>query len=273
MFQDVSDYESYMMAIGQMDIPDEPDEKKVRQLRQGILSQSEQNATIKKAYNDALYQFYKTMFLRDMVSNVAERGVFPIKSDLTMIRDVHERTTDRLSSKPPYMLITVNVKTDISLRMLMKKVEKFISKKTITSYAYCYEVRNSEGGLHCHLLVHYTPKPYDFKRSTKNTFKTLCDVNNPSCLNFKFVEEENLLSKYKYINGEKSDKKNASVLASAKYREENKLAKIYESSPPLPCRATLIEAPEPRDVSTTPPSPPPEGVVVSSEARQSSHLK
>lgn len=267
MFQDESDYESYMIATGQIPLPTEPNTDTVSRLTQTIISQSEQNATIKKAYTDALYQFYKTMFLRDMVSNVAERGVFPIKSDLTMIRDVHERTTDRLTSKPPYMLITVNVKTDIKLSLLMKKVEKFVKKKTITSYAYCYEVRNSSGGLHCHLLVHYTPKPYDFKRSTKNTFKHLCDVNNPSCLNFKFVEEDNLLSKYKYINGEKSDKKNASVLASAKYREENKLSQIYESSPPLPCRATLIEAPAPSEASVTPPSPPPEGVVVQREAR------
>lgn len=207
-------------------------------LSNNILSDSEHITVIKKARKDAMYQFYKTMFLRDMVERVQD-GIFPLNTKNKAILAVQERTMDRIQSKPPYMMITVNVQPDIKLPELMKRVKKFTSKKTIKSYAYVYEVRKPNKGLHCHMLVHYTPRPYEFKRGAKNTFKTVCDANNPHCLNFKFVTLDLLSDKYRYLLGEKSDKKKTSLTATVEYRKKHNLLDLYESSPPLPCRATI----------------------------------
>lgn len=233
---DSDDEESLMIALGQRDMPYTPDlPPPPAPMPNSVLNSSEVEKILKKSYTDALHQFYKTMFLRDMVANVAD-GKFPVHTNNSLINDVHERTHDRFTTKPPYILITVNLKTDVTLQSLMKAVSKFVKKKTVLSYAYVYEVRSVDQGLHCHLLVHYSPKPYEFKRSTKSTFSKLCDVNNPHCLNFKFVELDKISSKYSYLLGNKSDKKSKSVSATKLYREKHSLLPIYESNPPLPCR-------------------------------------
>lgn len=199
------------------------------------ISDEDIQAVHKKAYLESLQCFYKTAYLREHVQRFAENGTLPYTpKDLKLAEMLHSQA-NRLITKPPYLLLTVNPRED-NLLTLRKAVEKFLSKKTIKHYIYCYEVRKPDKGLHCHILLEYNDKPYNFKRGAKNTFKNVCDSNNPNILNFKFVEEGNLLSKIDYIKGKKQDKKLAGVKASVEYRLANKLSPTYESTPPLPCR-------------------------------------
>lgn len=192
----------------------------------------------KKAYLDALQGFLKTAYQREMVRAFACEGKMPyVPKDETMKTMLHNQM-DALATKPPFMLVTVNPRNNVSLKDFKKKIEKIVKKKSVLTYAYVYEVRRKDEGLHSHILLEYDDKPYNFKRGIKNTVKNICDSDNPHCLNFKFVEEQHLNSKLQYLLGNKKDSKMKGVSDSEVFRTENKLDAIYESCPPLPCRAT-----------------------------------
>lgn len=194
----------------------------------------------KKAYLESLQCFFKTAYLREHVRQFAENGALPYTPEDPKLVEMLHNQANSLITKPPYILLTVNPKEE-DLSSLMAAVDKFVRKKTIKHYIYCYEVRNSQGGLHCHILLEYNDKPYNFKRGAKNTFKNICQANNPNILNFKFIEGEHILSKIDYLKGIKKDSKKAGVEATILYRKENNLSAIYESTPPFPCRGAENE--------------------------------
>ena len=207
--------------------------------------QTESNSHLKldvinRAYNDACYQFYKTLFTREFVRQYMEDGKVPIEPDNKKQLAYIESSIQNTITKPPYILLTVNPRLDVPLSSLIKKIKKFAKRKIVFKYAYVYEVRDVDKGLHCHMLLQYTCKPYDFKRSAKSTFKDICDVSNPSILNIKYVNECDLESKYNYLLGDKKEKKQKGVEATKAYRIKNKLQLIYESRPPLPCRPAVL---------------------------------
>lgn len=180
-----------------------------------------------------------------MVSEFMGEGRLPVEPKDMDLLNYCKRAIDSTITKPPHALITINVRPNTILCNLKKKVEKFVKRKIVREYAYCYEVRNADlSGLHCHLLCKYDCKPYDLKRSLQSTFKDVCDAKNPDILNVKYVLDENLKSKYEYICGVKKKEKMKSVEYSKQYREANFLLAIYESTPPLSCRGAekiLIE--------------------------------
>lgn len=202
------------------------------------ITNAELSAINKKAYLAALEGFLKTCYQREMVRGFMTEGKLPYTPEdeglLKMLKDQAEAVT----TKPPYMLVTVNPRPEVKLPELKKAIEKFLRKKTISQYFYVYEVRTEDTGLHCHILLKYDIKPYDFKRGAKNTFKGVCDSSNPSCLNFKFIDEDTLPSKVEYLLGNKKDSKMKGVSQCRKFRIANNLPAFIESSPPLPCRAT-----------------------------------
>jgi len=202
-------------------------------------SEEDIKKTINKAYLDSLHQFYKTAFLKEHVRAFCEEGKTPNKltPELQIMMDNQANT---LMTKPPYMLLTINPRPDVSLAQLKKVVEKIVSKKTITHYAYVYEVRKKDSGLHCHMLLKYTDKPYSFQRGLKNTAKHICTVNHKEIFNMKYIEEDHVPEKISYFLGNKKDSKKAGVIDTVAYRKAQNLETMYESSPPLPCRATQI---------------------------------
>lgn len=202
------------------------------------ITDSDTDAVNKKAYLAALEGFLKTAYQREMVRNFMEDGTLPYVPKDPKLLKMLESQANAVSSKPPYLFVTVNPRPEVTLTELKKSIEKFLKKKSISQYFYVYEVRTENTGLHCHILLKYDIKPYDFKRSTKNTFKNVCDSSNPSCLNFKFVEEDTLQSKVEYLLGDKKDSKKKGVNFSIEYRKKNNIPAFVESSPPLPCRAT-----------------------------------
>lgn len=202
------------------------------------------NPLVKKAYDEATISFFKKLFINSMYANFVESGSIPEETKDPKHLALIESSINRTMTKPPFMFITINPTKDISLQMLKKKVEKFTARRIIQKYSYVYEVRSDdekEPGLHTHMVIRYQNiRPYDFKVAAKNTFKDICDTNNPHCLNFKQITDEMVEDKISYMLGSKKDEKLAGVLLSVNYRKENNLDDIYESSPPFPCRATLI---------------------------------
>lgn len=194
-----------------------------------------------KAIADAQYQFLKTGFLRQYIANFMEDGTLPFKMETIEGIKLMEQAADRMSTKPPYILLTINPREEIELLEFKKKVEKFADRKIVSRYAYVFEVRKKDKGLHCHMLVQYDCKPYDFKRAARSTFKNVCEVNNPCILNIKYVSLDQLDSKMNYLKGEKSDKKNKSVKYTRRYRRKHELEAMYQSNPKLaivPCGVT-----------------------------------
>lgn len=211
---------------------------------QGLINPAHRNSIQdihNRAYKDALYQFYKTAYLHQMIGKFQDTGEVPeMPSDPKMLQLIDDYR-DRFSTKPPYMLLTVNTQEGISYNKLKTKVEKYVHSNIVQEYIYCYEVRTSDGeGLHCHILFRYRGKPADIRRSTKNTFKSVCNSDNPHCLNFKFVTEELLSAKIDYILGIKSEKKQKSVTMIKEWRDTSGIPHYHESNPPFPCRVALI---------------------------------
>lgn len=203
------------------------------------LTDSELQEINKKAYAKALSGFLETAYKREFVRQLAEDGTLPYIPKDPKMRTLLENQANAISTKPPYIFLTINPQSDVTLLQLSKVVKKLLRKKTISHYFFAYEVRKENEGLHCHILLEYrNVKPYDFKRGVKSTCKHICDSSNPHCLNFKFIDHDTLPSKIEYLLGDKKDKKLAGVKHSETYRKANNLQPYYESSPPFPCRAT-----------------------------------
>jgi len=205
-----------------------------------------------KAYKDATFTFFKQLYLRQHVANWMENGEVPILPEHPMMNRLIEQARDCVVTKPPYILLTVNAQPGITYNVLKTKVEKFVGRNIVQNFIYAYEVRRKTGeGLHCHILLKYSCKPYDFRRSAKSTFKSLCQVNNPDILNFKFVSEEDLQSKISYILGNKQAKKSESLKIIKAWREANNIPHFLESNPIFPCRVALKALPPPPEGGLT----------------------
>lgn len=228
----MDDFESHINSSYEKSKYFQEDQKKA-----GKLTEFELACINKKAYKEALHDFLKTAYKREMVRTFCQDGEMPyVPKDPTM-KKMLENQRDTIATKPPYIFLTINPKED-NFAALQKAVNKFVKKKTITHYYYVYEVRKENEGLHCHMVLSYNCKPYEFKRSTKNTFKNVCDSSNPHCLNFKFIEQDIIKDKIAYMSGSKKDSKLKGVEFSKAYRKANNIMEYYESSPPFPCRAT-----------------------------------
>lgn len=196
---------------------------------------------INKAYKDAIYDFYKHLFKHQFVNEFMSDGVIPVEPNNEIYKEICEKAKDRVVTKPVFVLLTINPKPGITFQELDKKIQKFTKRKFIKSYKYVYEIRKEGGkGLHCHIVLHYTCKPYDLKRASRSTFKDICEVNNPSILNIRYIEPEDLQQKISYIQGNKQDKKLKSVKLTKQWRLENNIQDIYSSEHPLEPKVPLL---------------------------------
>lgn len=194
-----------------------------------------------KLFNKAI-QAEKYEFMRKQIrivfnTDFQQTGKLPFNH--SEAEDIMARAYNITASKPPYMFVTINSRPDVTIDVFKKNIEKFINKKTNLKYFGVYEHRGSDTenhGLHAHILVHYSQTPYGFKRGTKNTFKNVCDVNNPHALNFRNVSEDKLESKISYMLGDKQSSKLDKVEADKVWRQENSLEEFFESRSLFPCR-------------------------------------
>lgn len=195
------------------------------------------------AFEKAEKELITTAIKRQYVSDFCDEGKTPHEYPSKELNEILLKQSDKLIQKSPFMLLTINPRMGWLLGELKPLVEKFVKKKWIREYFYVYEVRRTptkeiDPGLHVHILLRYTGRPYDCKKSIKKMFASVCDTNNPEILNIKYIPETLLPEKIDYLLGRKKDSKHQGVLATVEYRKQNKLKPYYESSPPLTCRAT-----------------------------------
>lgn len=105
-----------------------------------------------------------------------------------------------------YCFITINPRDNVKLEDFRAKVEKLVTRNMFKEYIYVFEQRGSESkeagkGFHSHILLrrNISYKPSKIKENTKNTFKQVCEVNNPSILNIQFIGESFAKDKQDYI--------------------------------------------------------------------------
>lgn len=111
----------------------------------------------------------------------------------------------------------MNVKPEVPYAQLSKSVDKLVTKKWITSYAYAYEFRKADQqncGLHVHIaLPRGTKRPSEADREIRNTFKHLVG-DSARHIDVKIYDLKLLNDKIDYLNGIKDDpqKRNQSHL-------------------------------------------------------------
>lgn len=191
---------------------------------------------IDKAYYDAIYDSYKAIFKHQLAYDFYSEGIIPLDPKDERMAKTIERARERNITKPRNVLLTVNVKPGVSFEELRAKVEKFVNRTIIKHYHYAYEIRKEGGeGLHCHMMLRYDCKPYDLKRSAQSTFNSVCQVKNPSILNIRWVEDEDVQSKIEYLSGNKQDKKIIAVKLTLEWRKKHGIKDLY---------STPLETPE-----------------------------
>lgn len=192
---------------------------------------------ISKIYKKSATKLLEKIIYAKMVDDYYNTGKVPFHTTNEKINTIIDETYNKYATKPPYWFITINPRPDVMLDEFKKKIEKITKKVTVKEYFYVYEVRKQDhSGLHCHMIVRTTDRPYNFKRGIKNTVKSICDVENSCILNFKNIVEDVIRDKIDYMLGQKKNSKMAGVLATVAYRKENLLNDYYESATPFTCR-------------------------------------
>lgn len=127
--------------------------------------------------------------------------------------------------------VTVNVKPEVPYAQLSKSVDKLVTKKWITSYAYAYEFRKADQqncGLHVHIaLPRGTKRPSEADREIRNTFKHLVG-DSARHIDVKIYDLKLLNDKIDYLNGIKDDpQKEESIAFTKQKRIELGINNIY----------------------------------------------
>lgn len=127
----------------------------------------------------------------------------------TQARIYHQKmkALDKLkdNSKKDYKLcwLTVNPHTDVKFSQFRDAIIKFVHRKMVVQYLYVFECRRMDDldpGFHCHMLVQYSCKRYDFRRNAKSSFKKFVgNVDNQHHLCFRFISPDIVQEKLRYI--------------------------------------------------------------------------
>lgn len=223
---------------------DELHNRSVRQFEQSKRKEIERlnRDRLRTVEKKAQEKFIEQVLLKHYSENFANSGEMPTDvEDVKEITLAADKVSERYNRKPRNCLLTVNPKPGVSLDELKGLMLKLISKSYIDRYLYVYEVRKADyTGLHVHMVCTYTGRPNNFQRGIKSLFRRVCDVDNSSILNFKFLPDELVSEKLDYLLGKKQKKKQVGVQASIAFRKDKDLQPHYESDPPLSCRVTQL---------------------------------
>lgn len=219
-------------------------ERKSEQLISSLDEHQRSCRIIRKAEEDAKYQFFKTLFLKQYVSEFMTDGKVPNEAQLTSEqKSVVVRASLRNMSKPPFIWFTMNPRFDVPFEKIKKLAESFVKKKAVTKYFYTFEVISEEHRhIHMHIVIEYACRPWDMLRAIKRHFVEVTNVNNTEILHIDYIREELIEQKINYMLGDKEEDKLPDVVHTREWRILNNLPPYYESSPTFPCRATPLLA-------------------------------
>lgn len=161
---------------------------------------------LKKALTNAYGSYYSTL--------IYEGKFDKLIPDLVNLRNITTQIGENKTTE--YIFITINPKASIDFETFQEfisgKKQNLLSKKWIKDYIYCYEQRseieNDYKGYHLHMVLKRNGKKmFDIRKEFKSTLKSIMDVDNPHCLNFKNIKDEpDLKRRINYITNFKADK-------------------------------------------------------------------
>ena len=168
-------------------------------------------ANLNELVNKAIYRGF-TKAITDMVSDATKLELREGKIENSRLIQIYEGYKKNIDNKYGNVLfITVNPRPDVNLIDFMKALKKYISKVWIEDAIYVLEQRgisedDSGRGFHAHILL-WKPdskKSHEVIRETKNTFKNICSIDNPSILNIKNCKDEDIEKRKNYMLGSKN---------------------------------------------------------------------
>ena len=180
-------------------------------------------ANLDELVNKAIYRGF-TKAISDMVCDATKLEIREGKINNNKLIQIYEGYKKNIDNKYGNVLfITINPRPDVLLDEFMKSMNKFKSKVWIEDYIYVYEQRGiteeeSGKGFHAHILL-WKPdnkKSHEVIRETKNTFKNICSIDNPSILNIKNCKDEDIEKRKNYMLGHK----NADIDPSKQVKQE-----------------------------------------------------
>lgn len=149
----------------------------------------------------------------------------------------HERTIsiEKANGKQPYIFLTINPNSHITLQEFIGVITKMMSKIWIEKYLYVYEQRGEDmgecgKGFHFHAII---KKPTNkcnahILRELKSFGDKLCDTTNHHFFNLKYISEEEKDRKIVYLTGSKADTiKHKKQEMDIPFRVSNNLKSFY----------------------------------------------
>lgn len=196
-------------------------------------------ANLNELVNKAIYRGF-TKAISDMVCDATKLEIREGKINNTKLIQIYEGYKKNIDNKYGNVLfITINPRPDVSLEEFIKSMNKFKSKVWIEDYIYVYEQRGtteqeSGKGFHAHILL-WKPdnkKSHEVIRETKNTFKNICSIDNPSILNIKNCKDEDIEKRKNYMLGHKNTEIDPSKQVKQEidliWRERNNIENYYQ---------------------------------------------
>lgn len=162
----------------------------------------------KRAVIDKLTTYYKKLIDEELWDEVYQYD-HPVKETLKELKGKTDAILDTKNGKMNWCFFTINFREDISHEEIINVVKKFCETcKYLDDYLWTIEQRSTEKGIysgfHVHMLFSKNGNPPSkIQRAFKTKFFDKY-VGNPSCLDYKYVE--NPEKRIKYILGDKDDK-------------------------------------------------------------------
>lgn len=196
-------------------------------------------ANLDELVNRAIYRGF-TKAISDMVCDATKLEIREGKINNQKLISIYEGYKKNIDNKYGNVLfITINPRPDVSLEEFIKVMNKFKSKVWIEDYIYVYEQRGTTAqesgkGFHSHILL-WKPdnkKSHEVIRETKNTFKNICSIDNPSILNIKNCKDEDIEKRKNYMLGHKNIETDPSKQVKQEidliWRERNNIENYYQ---------------------------------------------
>jgi len=198
-------------------------------------------ANLSELVNKAIYRGF-TKAISDMVCDATKLEIREGKIQNSKLIQIYEGYKKNIDNKFGNVLfITINPRPDVSLEEFMKVMNKFKSKVWLEDYIQVYEQRGtteqeSGKGFHAHILL-WKPdnkKSHEVVRETKNTFKNICSIDNPSILNIKNCKDEDIEKRKNYMLGHKNTEADPSKQVKQEidliWRQRNNIENYYQKS-------------------------------------------
>ena len=198
-------------------------------------------ANLEELVNRAIYRGFSKA-ITDMVCDATKLEIREGKIQNDKLIQIYEGYKKNIDNKYGNVLfITINPRPDVDIEIFMKAMKKYISKVWIENAIYVIEQRGiteeeAGKGFHAHILL-WKPdnkKSHEVIRETKNTFKNICSIDNPSILNIKDCKDTDIEKRKNYMLGDKKTTEDPSKAIKQEidciWRQRLKIEKYYSKN-------------------------------------------